>query len=86
MDGNYILENREAFLKIIKEHPKVQLIICGHVHGDYTIKTESFTLEAGPATCFQMQKGSTTLNISEKLGYKVYCFDEAGYTAQSNFI
>ncbi len=78
----YILENREDFLSMINQYKKVRLIICGHVHGDYTITAKHFSLETSPATCLQWPKDKKDLKIDYRMGYKVYQFSDINYIAQ----
>jgi len=77
----YVLVNNSLFMMEIKG--KVDLVICGHVHGDYSIKCENITIETAPATCLQWTKGTNKLNIENKIGYKIYYFKEKSYVAKS---
>ncbi|WP_028389168.1 metallophosphoesterase [Legionella fairfieldensis] len=79
---NYIMENKDDFLKIINQY-RINLIISGHVHNDYSIKYGNIQLETSPATCFQFKKGSTNLEIEYNVGYKVYYFSSTSYVAKS---
>lgn len=79
---NYILKNADDFWEIVKES-KVELIICGHVHGDYSFQVGNTMIESSPATCIQWLKGTTDLKTVMKIGYKIYQFDRAGYSAVS---
>lgn len=73
----YILKNKDDFWKIISNH-RVNIIICGHVHGDYSLKYKNTCIEASPATCFQWTKSSTELHLENKIGYKIYYFKSNG--------
>jgi len=75
---HYILENADEFWNIVRG-TKVELIICGHVHGDYRFKHNDIMIESSPATCMQWEKGSSELKIDTSIGYKIYYFDENGY-------
>lgn len=77
---NYILKNTHDFWNIITG-TRTELIICGHVHGDYHFKYNNVMIESSPATCLQWEKGSSILKIDKKIGYKVYYFDQHGYRA-----
>lgn len=76
----YILKNKKEFWNIIDE-AKIDLIICGHVHGDYQLKHNNITIESSPATCLQWEKGVKDLKLDMKIGYKTYHFDRDGYRA-----
>ncbi len=80
----YILENRQDFWKIIADF-KADLIICGHVHNDYSIIANNTFIETAPATCLQWQKGTTEFSLENKPGYKVYYFLENSYEAKAKF-
>lgn len=77
---HYILRNTKDFWDIVTK-AKVELVICGHVHGDYTIQHNDTMIESSPATCLQWEKGAKDLKIDKKIGYKVYHFDRDGYRA-----
>ncbi len=81
---NYILQNREEFFTIISDS-NVSLIICGHVHNDYSFKYKNICIEAAPATCFQFKKNSSQFTIENKIGYKIFYFSSTSYVAQSTF-
>lgn len=74
---NYILKNKIEFWNVIGSN--IALIICGHVHGDYSLKYNETFIESGPATCLQWQKGTKDLKIDTKIGYKIYHFDGSDY-------
>lgn len=80
---NCMLTNPDIFWEIIADYP-VKLIMCGHIHGDYSVKyNEKTTIEASPATCLQFTKGTTELKFENKIGYKTYHFDNDDYTSQA---
>ncbi|MFA5961053.1 MAG: metallophosphoesterase [Tatlockia sp.] len=70
----YILNNREELWSIISDS-RVKMIISGHVHGDYSFNHRGVKIECAPATCFQFQKGSTSLQIENSIGYKIHNFE-----------
>lgn len=77
---NYILKNTEDFWGIVNE-TGVELVICGHVHGDYQIKHNNVMIETSPATCLQWEKGATDLKKDLRIGYKLYHFEQGSYKA-----
>lgn len=77
---HYILKNKKEFWDIVTG-THVELIICGHVHGDYQFKHNDIMIESSPATCLQWVKGTKDLKIDKRIGYKVYHFDRDGYRA-----
>ena len=77
---NYILKNTTDFWDIVTG-TKVELIICGHVHGDYRFKHNNIMIESSPATCLQWEKGTKDLKTDMKIGYKIYHFNHNGYKA-----
>lgn len=78
----YILKNNADFWDVVAK-TRVKLIICGHVHNDYTLNHMNISLESGPATCFQFVKGADKLEIEHLIGYKKYNFINNQYNAQS---
>ena len=82
---DYILQNREEFFKIVLGS-NVNLIICGHVHNDYSFKYKNICIEAAPATCFQFKKNSSQFITENKIGYKIFHFTSTSYVAQTKFL
>ncbi|KTD36152.1 3',5'-cyclic adenosine monophosphate phosphodiesterase CpdA [Legionella nautarum] len=78
----YILNNREELWEIIS-NTKVKLIITGHVHGDYTLAKNDIKIECSPATCYQLKKGTSTLEIDHAVGYKIHYFDKSEYYSKA---
>lgn len=70
---NYILKNRNEFWNIVTG-TRVELIICGHVHGDYKFNYNNIMIESAPATCLQWKQGTKDLKIDSRIGYKIYHF------------
>lgn len=79
----YILENNEVFWEVMDRHPKIKHIICGHVHGDYTLKRNDVTVHASMASCFQFAKGSEKIAIEKTIGCKLYEFNGESVTTTS---
>lgn len=78
-----MLMNPDPFWEILAKYP-VKLIICGHVHNDYSFKyNESIMIEAAPATCIQFPKGAAELKFENKIGYKTYYFEKNNYVAKA---
>ena len=77
---HYILQNAKEFWDIIVG-TNVELIICGHVHGDYRYQYNKVMIETSPATCLQWEKGTQNLKTEMKIGYKIYHFEQDGYKA-----
>lgn len=79
----FILQNRKHFWDIVDKYEQIKLIMCGHVHGDYTVTRNQLTMESGPATCLQWKKGTHDLVIDKMIGYKKYQFNIEGYQAEA---
>jgi Icc protein len=79
---NYILKNTKDFWETVKG-TKVELVICGHVHGDYRFQYNNVMIETSPATCFQWEKGTKDLKKDLRIGYKIYHFVRDGYEAMA---
>lgn len=80
----YMLKNNDVFLDMI--HPyKVDLIMCGHVHNDYSLNYGNITIETAPASCFQFNKAAVKLDINYRIGYKVYYFSKDDYVSEAKY-
>ncbi|OHX21182.1 metallophosphoesterase [Chromobacterium sphagni] len=64
---------------------RLELVICGHVHGDHSMPYRGRMLEVGPATCFQWQKGASDIDIDDKQGYRLFSFSPDGYRVATSF-
>ncbi|STY29825.1 3',5'-cyclic adenosine monophosphate phosphodiesterase CpdA [Legionella wadsworthii] len=78
----YILQNKEEFFSIIK-WSRVHLIICGHVHNDYSLHYHNIHIETSPATSIQFKKGAIKLELEKQIGYKIYYFSQNDYMCQT---
>ena len=83
MIDSCMLTNPADFWSIVSDY-NVKLIMCGHVHGDYSIKyNEQITIEASPSTCIQWAKGAIEPTFENKIGYKIYQFENNNYVSQA---
>lgn len=80
---DYILKNTEEFWQLAHA---ADLIICGHVHGDYSLAFGDVKVEAGPSTCYQIKKGASELQIEKRSGYKIFEFTAHGYNATTIYL
>jgi len=78
----YILENRDEFWNILNKF-HVDLIMCGHVHNDYSFSFNNVSIETAPATSLQWKKGASQIAFEKKAGFKVYYFLENRYEAKT---
>ncbi len=76
-----MLQDNEVFIKAIKEHNEIKLIICGHVHGEYKVDLGGQKLETCLATSFQWKKGTSTLETENKRGFKHFVFRQNVYNS-----
>ena len=74
-----ILRNNTLFIEKINVYPSIKLIICGHVHGDYSIKYGLVEIETGLATCFQWLKGTEKIETENYAGYTVYKMEKNNF-------
>lgn len=83
MIDHCMLQQANLFWEAISSY-SVKVILCGHVHGDYSVKyNEQVTIEASPATCIQWVKGSIQPKFENKMGYKIYHFKKNNYVAKA---
>lgn len=80
---HYILENKEVFWNLIDKHARIKNIICGHVHGDYTLYYKNLTIHASMASCLQWKKRTKTLLAEKIIGCKLYQFSNDNVVARS---
>lgn len=80
---HYILENLDEFWKTINRYPNIKNIICGHVHGDYTLKQGDVTIHAAMASCLQWARGTEKIVIDKTIGCKLYEFNANSVTTKT---
>ncbi|HKY69774.1 MAG TPA: metallophosphoesterase [Gammaproteobacteria bacterium] len=59
------LVNHDAFLKIIQEHPQVQIVLSGHVHLASHQVWEGIDFYTTPSTCVQSKPKSLTFTFED---------------------
>lgn len=81
----YNVKNPEYFLSLCEN--KIDLVICGHIHGDHRWVFNKTAFESAPSTLFQFDNpdaSSQNYRIDNALfGYKEYFFYESGYQSKS---
>lgn len=50
------LRNGEALMAVLREHPRLRWLICGHVHLDQAVERGGLTMLTTPSTCLQLSK------------------------------
>jgi Icc protein len=81
-----MLQDNERLITILNTIPEIKLVICGHVHGEYTVKLSRQNVETGIATCFQWEKGTHTIRTENKRGFTIFDFDEYSYLKTTVYI
>lgn len=81
-----MLQQADDFLAQVKQHAEIKLMICGHVHGDYQIAYGTQMIEACPATSFQWQKGTSTLETEKRRGFKRFTFNSDAYQVSTIYL
>lgn len=73
------IENSEAFLSLLQQHPQVKGVTFGHVHQVYEAKLADTVIVACPASCFQFTPYSQAFSIADTPpGYRVFELYEDG--------
>ena len=75
----------ESILTLLDTRKEIEAIICGHVHTPSTHKYNNCVIDACPATCFQWQLGTSTVQIENKRGYKLLDFHDE-YHSETFFV
>lgn len=57
------LRNGDELVASLREHPKLQWLICGHVHLDQAIQRGGITMLTTPSTCLQLSKVSQAVKM-----------------------
>jgi 3',5'-cyclic-AMP phosphodiesterase len=83
---NSIIKNHSSFLQRLALLNKLKLIICGHVHNDYSMKYKNIAIETAPATSFQFTKRASKLSIESRIGFNKFIFSENSYSSNSVYI
>jgi 3',5'-cyclic-AMP phosphodiesterase len=81
-----MLQDNEEFLRVVKEHSEIKLVVCGHVHGDYEVDLGGKKLEACPAISFQWKKGTSTLETVDQRAFKYFRFEQGSYVSSVEYL
>lgn len=79
------LQENDALVRLLREKEVIELVLCGHVHGDYKVLLDAVTMESCPASSFQWKKGTARLETENRQGYKLMEFDESGWKSSTTF-
>jgi 3',5'-cyclic-AMP phosphodiesterase len=60
------LRNPEEFFAVLDRHPKVKLVLCGHIHQEFQYQRHNVHYLGTPSTCIQFQPGSSNFAIEQK--------------------
>ncbi|MCQ8103638.1 3',5'-cyclic-AMP phosphodiesterase [Methylomonas sp. SURF-2] len=73
------IRNSAAFLALIKQHPQVKAVTCGHVHQAFAKREAHIELFATPSSCFQFTPQSDDFSLDDTPpGYRVFRLGEDG--------
>jgi 3',5'-cyclic-AMP phosphodiesterase len=65
------LNNREALLKVIKQHKQVRAVLWGHIHQEFDQNIDGIQWIASPSSCVQFTPGSEDFSADTKApGYR----------------
>lgn len=54
------LRNGDELIGVLREHPGVRWLICGHVHLEQAVQRDGLTMLTTPSTCLQLSRVSQT--------------------------
>jgi Icc protein len=57
------LQNPDDFFAIVKGHPQVKLVLCGHVHQNFCHQQKYLRCFTTPSTCVQFKPGSAEFAV-----------------------
>ena len=74
------LQDPEAFCALVESSPQVQLVVCGHVHHEFSGRLGNATVVTTPSTGVQfVPAGETPDFAADPPGYRVIEFDGDSY-------
>jgi 3',5'-cyclic-AMP phosphodiesterase len=57
------LKNPDAFFNLLRNHPQVKAVLCGHIHQQYEGEHQGLRLIGSPSTCIQFIAGQDDFGI-----------------------
>jgi len=67
------IENSDALFSLLKNHPQVKAISCGHIHQEMQSFKDNKLILGTPSTCFQFKPLSSDYTIDKnKPGYRIF--------------
>jgi len=74
-----IIENSDVLFSLIKDHPQVKAISCGHIHQELEEIKDNKLILGTPSTCFQFKPLSEGYAVDKnKPGYRVFSLHSNG--------
>ena len=72
MDEYFSFGDEERFREFLLEFPSICHIYCGHYHYARDLQWEEISIHVTPATCFQINSKSDTMNIESQVpGFRI---------------
>lgn len=66
------IENGDRLLEMLERFPQVKLLLCGHIHQQFSKQLQHATLLAAPSTCFQFTPGALEFSLDKRApGYRI---------------
>lgn len=67
-----MIENSTDFFSLLKNHPQVKVITCGHIHQELETRKEKKIILGTPSTCFQFKPKSEQYAVDNSApGYRL---------------
>jgi 3',5'-cyclic-AMP phosphodiesterase len=60
------LRNAEALFAILDRHPQVKLVVCGHIHQEFSCQRHGITYLSCPSTGVQFQPKSSAFALDQR--------------------
>jgi len=67
-----MIENSEEFFAVLRRHPEVKAVTCGHIHQVMDRQIEAIRIFSAPSTCFQFEPESLAFSVVDTApGYRM---------------
>jgi 3',5'-cyclic-AMP phosphodiesterase len=77
------LKKSDDYLKLLKQHPQIRVVSCGHVHQEFSGNLENISVLTSPSTGLQFKKGTDMLECDPlPPGFRIFSLSYDSWNSQ----
>lgn len=77
------LKNSDIYIEILKQHPQIHIISCGHVHQEFSGNLDDISVLTSPSTGLQFKKDTDMLECDPlPPGFRIFSLNDDNWNSQ----